>query len=104
MIDELEQDGYLLRSGAREVTILPKGNEATSSLRILLDKVYEAYKTSLSLPKEGVEELALITLSLGLTSLLNALTVWPPFNKTEDLQNQEDPSPAKRGFLVPKRC
>ena len=75
MIDELEQDGYLLRSGAREVTILPKGNEATSSLRILLDKVYEAYKTSLSLPQEGVEELALIILSLGSTSLLNALTV-----------------------------
>ena len=75
MIDELEQDGYLLRSGAREVAILPKGNEAISSLRILLDKVYGAYKTSLSLPKEGVEELALIILSLGSTSLLNALTV-----------------------------
>lgn len=75
MIDELEQDGYLLRSGAREVAILPKGNEAIFSLRILLDKVYEAYKTSLSLPKEGVEELALITFSIGSTSLLNALTV-----------------------------
>ena len=75
MIDELEQGGYLLRSGAREVAILPKGNEAISSLRILLDKVYGAYKTTLSLPKEGVEELALITLSLGSTSLLSALTV-----------------------------
>ena len=75
MIDELEQDGYLLRSGAREVAILPKENEAIFSLRMLLDKVYEAYKISLSLPQEGVEELALITLSLGSTSLLNALTV-----------------------------
>ena len=75
MINELEQDGYLLRSGAREVAILQKENEAIFSLRILLDKVYEAYKTSLSLPKEGVEELALIILSLGSTSLLNALTV-----------------------------
>ena len=75
MIDELEQDGYLLRSGAREVAILPKGNEAIFSLRILLDKLYEAYKTSLSLPKEGVEELALIILSLGSAFLLNALTV-----------------------------
>ena len=75
MIDELEQDGYLLRSGAREVAILQKENEAISSLRILLDKVYEAYKTSLSLPKEEVEELALIILFLGSTSLLNALTV-----------------------------
>lgn len=75
MIDGLEQDGYLLRSGAREVAILPKGNEAIFSLRILLDKVYEAYKTSLSHPKEGVEELALITFSIGSTSLLNALTV-----------------------------
>ena len=53
----------------------PKENEAIFSLRILLDKVYEAYKTSLSLPQEGVEELALIILSLGSTSLLNALTV-----------------------------
>ena len=75
MIDELEQDGYLLRSGAKEVAILPKGNEAISSLRILLDKVYGAYKNLLSLPKEGAEELALIILSLGSTSLLNALTV-----------------------------
>lgn len=75
MIDELGQDGYLLRSGARELAILPKGNEAIFSLRILLDKVYGAYKTSLSHPKEGVEELALITFSIGSTSLLNALTV-----------------------------
>ena len=75
MIDELEQDGYLLRSGAREVAILPKGNEAIFSPLILLDKAYEACKTSLSLPKEGVEELALITFSIGSTSLLNALTV-----------------------------
>ena len=75
MIDELEQDGHVLRSGAKEVDILSKGNEAIFSLRILLDKVYEAYKTSLSLPKEEVEELALITFSIGSTSLLNALTV-----------------------------
>ena len=75
MIDELEQDGYLLRSGAREVAIPPKGNEAIFSLHILLDKVDEAYKTSLSLPQEGVEELALIILSLGSTSLLSTLTV-----------------------------
>ena len=75
MIDELEQDGYLLRSGAREVAILQEENEAIFSLHILLDKVYGAYKTSLSLPQEGVEELALITFSIGSTSLLNALTV-----------------------------
>ena len=67
MIDELEQGGYLLRSGAREVAILPKGNEAISSLRILLDKVYGAYKTSLyhlvlrlNLPAQRVDCLAAV--------------------------------------------
>lgn len=74
LVDELEEEGYLLRAGAREVAILPKGKEAIASLKTAFDGVHRTYQTSLPLPEERIEELSLITLYQGSSSLLAALT------------------------------
>ncbi len=74
LIDELEEGGYLSRSGPREVAVLPKGKKAIAEIKSSLASIVAAYSSSLSLPQERLEELSLITLYQGSSSLVNALT------------------------------
>ncbi len=74
LIDELEEEGYLSRSGPREVSLLPKGKKAIEEIKKDFASIIAAYSSSLSLPQERLEELSLITLYQGSSSLLHALT------------------------------
>ncbi len=74
LVDELEEEGYLSRSGPREVSVLPKGRKAIEEIKNHLERIVAAYSSSLNLPQERLQELSLITLYQGSNSLLNALT------------------------------
>lgn len=74
LVDELEEGGYLSRSGPREVCVLPKGRKAIEGIKQDLERIVAAYSSSLKLSQEKLEELSLITLYQGSSSLLHALT------------------------------
>ena len=73
LIDDLEEKGYVRRSGAREVRLLDKGEQTIASIKEELENIALAY-SSLALSKERIEELSYLTLAQGSRSLVNDLT------------------------------